>query len=117
MGLAWIDLVPGADAGSALAAFRDRMSRLPELAPGFVLQSGATAVQLADGGHRIESMSGGNYSQLADVVVELAEGTGLVSHAFSAVADPSAHLEIGIIGGPSAHWRDALRLDWPDGSK
>lgn len=85
MGLAWIDLVTGADSEAALAAFRTGIPLLPQRPKGFALQAGAVAVELSDGRCRIESWSGGNYGQLADLVVQLAEGTALVSHAFIAL--------------------------------
>lgn len=85
MGLAWIDLVPGVDPEAALAAFRAGVPLLPQRPKGSALQVGAVAVELLDGRCRIESWSGGNYGQLADLVVQFAEGTGLVSHAFVAL--------------------------------
>jgi hypothetical protein len=205
MGLAWIDLISGADSDAALAGFRAGIPLLPQQPKGFSLQAGAVAVELSDGRYRIESWSGSNYGQIADLVVWLAEGTGLVSHAFvaldhdeygaehivldvhegtvrrayhyfayprdedtgvyytesppslasrvpgieepvaghdpgvmvdgpvaraavagrygvpvavvdrAAMADPLAHKESGVVGGPCAHWRDALGLAWPGG--
>jgi hypothetical protein len=202
MGLAWIDLVPGADSAAALAAFR--AGAPPPRRPGeFVLEVGAVVAERPDGRHRIESWSGGDYEGLADLVVRFAEDSGLVTHAFVALdhdeygaehiavdayggtprrayhyfayprdedtgeyytegepspvrrvpgierpvpgddpgvlvdgpvarstiaarygvpvsavdraarADALAHREIGVVGGPCAHWRDALNLPWP----
>jgi hypothetical protein len=85
MGLVWIDLVSGADSKAALAAFRAGIPLLPQRPKGFALQVGAVAIELLDGRYRIESWSGGNYGRLADLVVQFAEGTGLVSHAFVAL--------------------------------
>ncbi|KKK06584.1 hypothetical protein LQ51_07600 [Micromonospora sp. HK10] len=85
MGLAWIDLVPGADPEAALAAFRAGIPLLPQRPKGLALQAGAVTVELSDGRCRIESWSAGDYGRLADLVVQYAEGTGLVSHAFVAL--------------------------------
>lgn len=85
MGLAWIDLIPGADTGAALAAFRAGVDSMPQLPEGFALQAGAEAVELSDGRYRLEAVSDGNYAQLADVVVDLAGDSALVSHAFIAL--------------------------------
>jgi hypothetical protein len=203
MGLAWIDLVPGADAETALGAFHAQLSQMPQRYPEFRLKAGAAAVELPDGRGRIESWSDDDYEQLVELVVRIAEETGLVSHAFvaldhdeygaehvfldapdgtvrrayhyyayprneetgayhtgggpsaltripgiaqqvtsddpgvlvdgpvsrstiaarygvpvaavdrAATADASAHREIGTVGGPCAHWCDALGLGWP----
>ncbi len=70
MGLAWIDLVPGADPGKALA--------------GSSLQADAS-LDLGDGRHRVVLMFGNDYYRLPDLVLRLAEGSGLVSHVFLAL--------------------------------
>jgi hypothetical protein len=85
MGLAWIDLVSGADCQAALADFRAGIPLLSQRPKGFALQAGAVAVELSNGRYRIESWSGGNYGQIVDLVVWLAERSGLVSHAFVAL--------------------------------
>ncbi|MFC6019832.1 hypothetical protein ACFP2T_26960 [Plantactinospora solaniradicis] len=85
MGLAWIDLVSSADSEAALVAFRAGTRSLPQRPRGFAPQVDAVAVELSHGRYRIESWSDGNYEQLADLVVQFAEGTGLVSHAFVAL--------------------------------
>jgi hypothetical protein len=85
MGLAWIDLVSGADGEAMLADLRAGAVLLPQLSKGFALEADAVAVALSNGRYRIETCSGGNYGQIADLVVWLAEHTGLVSHAFIAL--------------------------------
>lgn len=74
MGLAWIDLVPGADSEVVLVAFRAGIPSLPQQPKGVALQVGAVVVELLDGRCRIESWSGGSYGQLADLVVQFARG-------------------------------------------
>ncbi|MEV4319501.1 hypothetical protein [Actinocrispum sp. NPDC049592] len=70
MGLAWIDLVPGANPETALA--------------GSSLQADAP-LGLGGNRHRIVAVLDYDYYRLPDLVLRLAEGNGLVSHAFLAL--------------------------------
>lgn len=85
MGLAWIDLVPGADGEHMLAELGAAIRWLPQLSNRFALEVDASAVMLPNGCYRIEASSGGNHGQITDLVVLLAGKPALVSHAFVAL--------------------------------
>jgi hypothetical protein len=102
MGIAWIDLVPGADSGAAVAAFDARVRATPQQPEGFALEAGALPVRIADDRYRLVAWSDGNYGQLADVVVRLAGDTGMVSHAFIALDHDeygAEHIVVDVSGG------------------
>jgi uncharacterized protein YukE len=85
MGVAWIDLIPGADEQAALAALDEAIPTLAQQWQGDVLEAEAEAVELSEGRYRIQAWSYDNYEQLADLVVHLARQTGQISHAFIAL--------------------------------
>lgn len=82
MGLAWIDLMPGADTEKTLAQFRGAKQLLQQESKDFAPE--AEVVRLPEGRDRIQVVADRSYAELADLVVWLIERIGLISHAFIA---------------------------------
>lgn len=87
MGIAWIDLVPGADPAAVAATLHAGTPALPQDSgtDDFEAEVDALPVERVNGCYRITAVSDDDHEQLVDSVARLVTEIELVSHAFIAL--------------------------------